>query len=309
MILIYDRREGIVLADPPEDDSSHIPMLPRIPTILRTNDPEQEIWNMISQFEIEYFVRNFTKERITNNINSTHFSLLKQNKLANNQVRTNSHLEILEPLRYVTASVASDIANNARQGYEFYSASKQIPLLSRPILTHYSFEKLANVLVSINFDVGDLPTFSHGISYKKNGNIQLEKNGLFQRFHDCYSFDPSLYAKKCSFKLESLVDSGPITEAEICDLVGAGSISSNRIKDETSQDIITLHELDREFLFIYCISTLARYKVNDWSELLSGKYNDQVIKIQRYLQTTQLLFPNLIINYLFDKTFISPTSF
>ena len=66
--------------------------------------------------------------------------------------------------------------------------------LSRPILTHYSFEKLSNVLVLTNFDVNGLPTFSHGVSYK-NGNIQLEKKGLFQRFHDCYSLIPQ-YTQK-----------------------------------------------------------------------------------------------------------------
>jgi hypothetical protein len=105
------------------------------------------------------------------------------------------------------------------------------------------------------------------------------------------------------------VNAGPISEVDLSHLVGSGSVSSNKIKDETSGDTITIHELDREFLFIYGISTLARYKVNDWSELLSGKYDDQIIKIQRYLQATQILFPNLIINYLLDKTFITPTSF
>jgi hypothetical protein len=187
-------------------------------------------------------------------------------------------------------------------------ASKQIPLLSRPILTHYSFEKLSNVLVLTNFDVNGLPTFSHGVSYK-DSIIQLEKKGLFQRFHDCYSFDPSIYAKKCSFKLENLVEAGPITESELYSLVASGSLSNNRIKDEISQNTMTLHELDREFLFIFGVSILARYKVNEWNELLSGKYSDKVIRIQRYLQTTQLLFPNLVINNLLDKTFIVPEIF
>jgi hypothetical protein len=296
------------LTDATENESGHIPMLPQFPTVLRTHDPPQEIWNMISQFEVEYFVRNFTKKRIDSETSSSHFDMLKRNKITNNQVRSSVQLEILEPLRYVTSSVVSDIANNARQGHEFYNASEHIPLLSKPILVLYSFEKLANVLVMINFDVSGSPTFSHGLSYD-NGIIQLQKKGLFQRFHDCYSFDPSLYAKKCSFKLENLVNAGPITEAELYGLIGSGSISNNRIKDETSQDIIALHELDREFLFTYGISTMARYRVNEWSELLSGKYGDQVIKIQRYLQTIQLLFPSLIINYLLDKTFITPESF
>ena len=98
-------------------------------------------------------------------------------------------------------------------------------------------------------------------------------------------------------------------KSELYSLVASGSLSNNRIKDEISQNATTLHELDREFLFIFGISILSRYKVSEWNEILSGKYSDKVIKFQRYLQTTQLLFPNLIINHLLDKTFITPEIF
>ena len=90
--------KGVVSTDLTQDENSHTSMLPRYPTPLRSYDPEQEVWNMIRQFEIEYFVRNFTKERIANNTNGTHFNLLKQNKLANNQIKGNSQLEGSNPL-------------------------------------------------------------------------------------------------------------------------------------------------------------------------------------------------------------------
>jgi YaaC-like Protein len=64
---------------------------------------------------------------------------------------------------------------------------------------------------------------------------------------------------------------------------------------------IKLHELDREFLFIFAISTLARYKVNTWNKMLSGKESDVIIKISEYLQTIQSIFPNFVLNSLLNK--------
>jgi hypothetical protein len=41
----------------------------------------------------------------------------------------------------------SEVTNNSRQARDFYEKSKELPLLSKPILLHYAFEKLANILI------------------------------------------------------------------------------------------------------------------------------------------------------------------
>lgn len=78
----------------------------------------------------------------------------------------------------------------------------------------------------------------------------------------------------------------------------------SRISVDSKQGKVNIHELDREFIFIFAISILARYKVNKWSTILSGKDSDMVIKISEYLQTVQSIFPNLVLNNLLNQTHI-----
>jgi hypothetical protein len=74
-------------------------------------------------------------------------------------------------------------------------------------------------------------------------------------------------------------------------------LSNNRVKirslnsDGSTTHII--HELARELIFTYSMSMLARYDVLKWKKLM-----DDIImwKIEGYLKTTQLFFPNLIFN-------------
>ena len=46
---------------------------------------------------------------------------------------------------------------------------------------------------------------------------------------------------------------------------------------------------------------MSRYRVNEWNELIAGKSSSSIIQIQRYLQSIQIFFPNLVINTLFGK--------
>jgi hypothetical protein len=82
------------------------------------------------------------------------------------------------------------------------------------------------------------------------------------------------------------------------------SINANRIIDQETQKPVQLNELDREFIFIFGLSTLARYRVNEWIEIISGRKSDLILKIRRYLQAVELLFPNLVLNELYEKDFL-----
>lgn len=267
---------------------------------INTNNPEQEIWNYISQFESEYYVRKFAEERISTILNNFPQDLLKQAKESNNLKQITTKVEVLEPLQCVTSSLVSEIAGNAMQARDFYNASKNIPMLSRPILLFYAFEKLADLLIMLTFNTKD-EKVSHRLSYPKGKHIEIKPRGLFQRFHDCYSFDISIYTKKCSFKLDNLVSAGPLRETELFSLISSGSVASNRTTDENTNKHMSIHELDREFIFLFVLSILSRYRVNEWNELIAGKKSSSVIEIKRYLQSIQIFFPNLVINYLFGK--------
>jgi len=50
-----------------------------------TNNPEREVWSRIGEFENEYFVRTFIKDRINRISNDPHFDLLVTNKMGINQ--------------------------------------------------------------------------------------------------------------------------------------------------------------------------------------------------------------------------------
>lgn len=274
-----------------------------------TNNPEQEIWNYISDFESEYFVNNFVRKRISDpgNIHKLFFSYLNKNKRSNISQQITKDIENLSPIQScdLNGNLVSEIANNARQAHDLYIVAKELPMLSRPILLLYAFEKLANMLVLLTFKTQEgKGNYFHGLTYFKQKPIEVKSKGLFQRFHDCYCFDPSIYIEKRAFKTENLVNAGHTSHMEIVNLMKNDSLATNRIINENASVEVSIHELDREFIFLFGISTLARYRVNEWNDILSGRNNDLILKIQRYLQSVQLSFPNLILNILYDKIFL-----
>ncbi len=61
------------------------------------------------------------------------------------------------------------------------------------------------------------------------------------------------------------------------------------------------HELTREYLFLFAMSYLARYRVDEWDKHMSG--SEIMWFIQNYLASTQTMFPNLIFNQLHGEQF------
>jgi hypothetical protein len=142
------------------------------------------------------------------------------------------------------------------------------------------------------------------IRYHREEPIKIRLNGLFPIFHDCYSDDLSIYLEGYEFKLENLIDAGEINYMKLSDLLGQSRLNENKIVNEEAQKPVQLLELDREFIFIFALSTLARYRVNDWIEIISGRKSDLILKIRRYLQAVELLFPNLVLNELFEGVYL-----
>jgi len=275
--------------------------------VIQCNNIESEIWSRLSKFENEFYLGNYLPQRLKV------LEIYKKTGFLNPLTEGN-----------LTDELKLRIANTAKQAREFYYASHSLPLLSKPILMMYTFEKLAELLVLTMFDLinyenhNNKKKFTHGLSYdeKESFPILVKSTGLFNSFHDCYENNSDIYTKLYSFRLEDLLRRNEKTtfytdfheETEI-NMINYYDLFNPKLYGygiliNSNQGKVKLHELDREFLFIFAISTLARYKVNTWSTILSGKESDIVIKINEYLQTVQSIFPNLILNNLLNDTHI-----
>lgn len=73
------------------------------------------------------------------------------------------------------------------------------------------------------------------------------------------------------------------------------------LEEKKSKFNLREHELTREFIFLYAMSMLARYKVNEWDKHMSG--SAILWELQNCITATQMLFPNLIFNQLHGSQF------
>lgn len=190
------------------------------------------------------------------------------------------------------------LQNLVKQSYDFYKASTALPLLSKPILLLYSYETLAEFFYQSIGKVGKKNKYSHGLYYDAHKHIiEIKREGLFQSFHSSYS--PDLLESQ-SFTLSNLVNCGSINSFEL--ETYSSKIYNNKIKNLDGKDVC-LSELDREFLFIYSLSILARYNIMEWSSILDGIRSEVLdpnigILIRRYLNAIELIFPLLVLNEL-----------
>jgi hypothetical protein len=149
------------------------------------------------------------------------------------------------------------------------------------------------------------PSKHHGLEYK-GSKIIVKKTGLFPNFHSCYSKDPSIHEEGYSFKLESLMNQLPIRENDLNGMLlreGRDCLLV-KIREENSGQEVVVHELDREFLFTFAISSLSRYQVVEWTNMIKGLKSDLIIEIQRYMQSIQVFFPLLVVSYILKRKLI-----
>ena len=71
---------------------------------------------------------------------------------------------------------------------------------------------------------------------------------------------------------------------DLLSLMKNGSLATNRIKNKNTLVEVSVHKLDRGFIFRFGLSTLALYSVNEWNNILGGRNDDLIIRIKRYLQ-------------------------
>ena len=71
--------------------------------------------------------------------------------------------------------------NNAKQARDFYFSSKILPLMSKPVVLHYTFKKLANILALITFREPH-SVHAHGLSYYPRNPIVVRPKGYSKSF-------------------------------------------------------------------------------------------------------------------------------
>lgn len=238
---------------------------------LHSSDPELTIW--------DYYVEGFTNP----------YSV---SKILNEPVNSQRIIKIVAA---------------TRQAKDLYLSYIHVAPISKPILLLYSFERLASVLIEAKNPNAPVRR-NHGIGYSE-GKIQIKRNGLFRHFHSCYYTDNSICDNETVFALENLVSNNlPIRENEINSIFLRETQDFLLNKVHTSRGLITLHELDREFLFIFGLASLSRYNILRWNELLEGKQSDLITIIQRYLKSMVVFFPLIIASYLYDRKIV-PNSY
>ncbi|MPZ06083.1 MAG: hypothetical protein GEU26_06635 [Nitrososphaeraceae archaeon] len=160
-----------------------------------TDNPENEMWDFITDFESKQFIQNYIPKRV-NTLN------YMKNHTKHELIREND-----------SDSIAIEVSNTAKQARDFFFMSKQLSLLSKPVMLFYSFEKLAMMVTSLTFQKARMDVsqnkrrarFTHGLSFYPESPIQVWSCGLFPLLHDCISFDDTIHQKKFSFLFESIL--------------------------------------------------------------------------------------------------------
>jgi YaaC-like Protein len=189
----------------------------------------------------------------------------------------------------------AEITLLSRQAIELYKASQVVNIYAKPFLLYYSYLKLARVLFLSTFESEEAKR-GHGLKLEDDECLIVLTNGSFQRFHDSYSRDPSIYLNSCKFSWRDLINEKTGRYALVLNMSDCNAVPLYERNSENDQYLE--HELTREIMFTYAMSMLARYKVQNWNRLVEGRKEDVIWKISEYLTSTQTLFPNLIYNQL-----------
>ena len=138
--------------------------------------------------------------------------------------------------------------------------------------------------------------------------INIQESGLFQKFHSTFSTN-YFYINKPKLKFEDIINCGPLNIMKVKAYNNHIILYSLKNQNDTiNKNAIEIEELDREFIFIYVLSILARYNVKEWSNLLLGKevfFSNEIKTINflwSYLNTVENTFPNLILNEIYGKS-------
>ena len=275
-----------------------------------TTQPLTEIWSRIHYFRGTHKGEQILQERISNDFYELDYKTLFKTK------KNRAPMKLEESSIITSRDIrrkAYELSYDAMQAKEFYDAASGSTELIKPVLLHYGMISLGKMLVDSTFKYGR-KSEKHGLQRKTLKKILVKKSGFFARFHDCYNSNPTIYIDQLTFKMEELFSMVPDLRREYKEVYGKKSRIGQTVDEETQMSEAFIFERDNlklvfpaltsHFLLMFLFSSLARYKPKEWTNRISGKYSSEVILIRRFLEVSERRFPNLIINELFNKTFI-----
>ena len=299
--IIIDKINVVFNFDSAEDytsfvfDSNKVSRLPPQPRLIPSSNPEEEVWICSD------YVLNLLKERIDKKFYGFEEFIDKLDRIKSTYADvTNPEgpelLQKLEKSDNLDMNV-KEIVTLTKQSIELYRSSKQVSFYSKPIILYYSYAKLARVLFLSTYK-SKKAVGNHGLSFPDTKIVECKRTGSFARFHDCYNGNPSIYLNECIFKWEDLING--IQPNHVFGLMlNIKDRNVVHLDDKKSKFSLIEHELTREYIYLYSMSMLARYRVIEWNKHMSG--SSIMWDIQRYLSATQTLFPNLIFNQFHGK--------
>jgi hypothetical protein len=263
-----------------------------------TNNPEKETWYYASKLASLHYVERLLKQRIDNKFFELDIPALMNIKHAHDGV------EIYQPIeeKDVTTN-AEEIVQTVRQAIEFYRASQSISLYTKPILLYYCYLRLGRILFLATYkpNYRKLKTsLSHGLSM--DNDVKCMGAGSFSRFHDSYDSNPSIYLDGCKFDWRNLLEP-PIDRFRLFQKM-ANNLDVTVKENKSNNPSYPIDELTREYLFVFSINYLARYKIDKWTKVIEGTSEDIIWRLEGYLNSIQSFFPNLILNKLMGKKYL-----
>lgn len=261
-----------------------------------TDNVENEIWLIFENLSGIQYLETIIKRRINDDHVKNLTNIVIQ-KIKNKDVKRADSIQFLTDED--VPNVTQEARNIILQAKDIYFAARPLPLLSKPILLFYCFEKLAELLYSLTYRK---IISSHGLKYdRKKHIVTICRNGLYANFHDSFSDDP-FYLNDVCIRFEDIIECGPINRIELENL---SQREFTHLVTSVDDKQISLTEVDREFIFLYGLSILARYDVRGWSKVLSGEQNPisdniKVINHMRsYTNAIETLFPKLILDEIY----------
>lgn len=211
---------------------------------------------------------------------------------------------------------ADEITHTARQAIEIYKASQTVSMYAKPILLYYCYRRLANIIFLATYESNfekSRASDKHGLTMDRNekDNIICKPAGTFARLQDSYYQNPQIYLEGVIFRWQDLLE--PPTQRfylfenmfkdaqqDKKDMMKKKKmLIDNKVvvkESESNNPSYVIHELVRELMFTYSMSMLARYDILKWKDLMEGRQDNIMWKIEGYLKSTQAIFPNLILN-------------